>query len=201
MQQKSYISHNKSRNNTHIFLPKQQLSTAVLSNRIAVDSRGKRWEQGRLFCSRWAQVGGFWKWQCVTNQRQITNATMQQSTVRRRRSTEGRSRNDCTTAQSLAQVGCCFRAVDVIDISWLMCRSILMFFWASREVAVDRASYLLDMRRLKVRRRACHESSWIFYGSSKIRDICAEHLSQGKRIFLCSKTVELWKTIEVSTCI
>eukprot|EP00956_Cyclotella_meneghiniana_P006152 scaffold8049_cov78-Cyclotella_meneghiniana.AAC.4 len=104
---------------------------------------------GSAILQQMSPGGWIWKRRCVTNQRQITNATMQQSTVRRRRSIEGRSRVDCTTAQSLAQVGCCFRAVDVIDISWLMCRSILMFFLASRGVAVDHASYLLDMRRLK----------------------------------------------------
>ena len=44
-------------------------------------------------------------------------------------------------------------------------------------------SCIVSSRHEKVegRRRACHESSWIFYGSSKIRDICAEHLS-GKRL-------------------
>ena len=60
MLQNSYISHNKSPYNTHIFSYKAVFkSTAVLSNRIAVDSCGKRWGQGLLSYSRWAQVDRF----------------------------------------------------------------------------------------------------------------------------------------------
>ena len=60
MLQNSYISHNKSPYNTHIFSYKAVFkSTAVLSNRIAVDSCGKRWGQGLLSHSRWAQVDRF----------------------------------------------------------------------------------------------------------------------------------------------
>ena len=60
MLQNSYISRNKSSYNTHIFSYKAVFkSTAVLSNRIAVDSCGKRRGQGLLSHSRWAQVDRF----------------------------------------------------------------------------------------------------------------------------------------------
>ena len=70
---------------------------------------------GLAILQKMSPDGSIQQRRCDTNKRQNSNATTQQSTVRRRRSIEGCSRSDCTTAQSLAQVGCCLGAVNVID--------------------------------------------------------------------------------------
>ena len=112
----------------------------------------------------------------------IANATVVQSSRRRRRLIGRRSRVRCATARSLAQVGCCFRAVDVIGLSWLLCRRFWCFF-DRREMRwwiVDRI-FRHEKLELRVRVTRCHESSGIVYGRSKIRDICAEQLVSEKR--------------------
>ena len=70
---------------------------------------------GLAILQKMSPDGSIQQLRCDTNKRQNSNATTQQSTVRLRRSIEGCSRSDCTTAQSLAQVGCCLGAVNVID--------------------------------------------------------------------------------------
>ena len=103
---------------------------------------------------------------CVRRKTAITNATMQQSTVRRQRLMERRSRSMSTPAQRLSQAGCCVRAVvdgvmvDVLSVvvSWFF--SVVGERWA-----VDRGH-----EKLELQRREWHESSRIFYGRWKIRE-------------------------------
>ena len=134
----------------------------------------------------------------------IANATVVQSSRRRRRLIGRRSRVQCATAQLLARVGCCFRAVDVIDLDMVDVSIDFVLFDGFREG--ESVRWRQDRSRWegwtseKGVSTWCHESSWIFYGSSKDRGICAEHLSTKTDIPLFQNSC-IMKTIIVSTCI
>ena len=140
---------------------------------------------------------------CDTNKRQNSNATTQQSTVRRRRSIEGCSRSDCTTAQSLAQVGCCLGAVNVIDCIMVDVSIDSVMFDGFRGASMRCGEDLLVDEKVELRGRACHLGVTNLLGYfTEVRKLAtsAQNICQRRQIILCSKTVELRKTIMVSTC-
>ena len=145
MLQNSYISHNKSPYNTHIFSYKAVFkSTAVLSNRIAVDSCGKRRGQGLLSHSRWAQV---YRFGCNDVSRIIQQ--LRSIPCNNQQCDGGGWWNDACEVCLRRRNGY-LRLVVVWEpslmASWLMCcrSSSLVFFGRQREVSGDRRR----MRRL-----------------------------------------------------
>ena len=100
---------------------------------------------GSAISQQMSPGGSIWLRRCVTDNAAITIDTMQQSTVRRQRSMELRSRSMSTPAQRLSQAGCCVRAVvDGVMVDVLSVVGRRFFFGRRREVSGDRRR----MRRL-----------------------------------------------------
>ena len=161
-------------------LTKQPLSTAVLSNRIAVDSWGKRWELGWLSCSRWAQVGRFSSDDVtqIRDEFERDHATINGATATIDRRMFAKWLYDGAIAGS-GWLLLRSRQCDRLYHGWCVDRfcDVWWFSRGEREVAGKIVGRWEGWTAEKGVSPWCHESSWIFYGSSKARDICAEHLS------------------------